>query len=220
MRQIIDNIVDTAIVLKCNYHNADDAAGDQSKPSSSSPCQEPVEEPDTIPLPGRLYACRSISKSNLVTEVAEKHLKMEIEIMRHLSGQPKVVEFKKAYADEGKRCTMIKLEVLVASEVLQQRYGKEIDIWGAGVILYILLKTKIGIYEAILRGHIDFGSDPWQYISASAEDLVQKMLTQDPKRRITSAEVLGMEFPRLEDANYQLIQTTGQELIKPSLLFQ
>eukprot|EP00262_Sarcandra_glabra_P010769 TRINITY_DN261_c0_g1_i3.p1 TRINITY_DN261_c0_g1~~TRINITY_DN261_c0_g1_i3.p1 ORF type:complete len:545 (+),score=110.18 TRINITY_DN261_c0_g1_i3:114-1748(+) len=86
----------------------------------------------------------------------------------------------------------------VAPEVLRRSYGKEIDIWSAGVILYILLsgvppfwaETEKGIFDAILQGEIDFESAPWPSISISAKDLVKKMLTQDPKRRITSAQVL------------------------------
>ncbi|XP_008806408.2 calcium-dependent protein kinase 2 [Phoenix dactylifera] len=86
----------------------------------------------------------------------------------------------------------------VAPEVLRRNYGKEIDVWSAGVILYILLsgvppfwaETEKGIFDAILQGYIDFESDPWPSISHSAKDLVRKMLTQDSKKRITSAQVL------------------------------
>ncbi|XP_030453667.1 calcium-dependent protein kinase 2-like [Syzygium oleosum] len=86
----------------------------------------------------------------------------------------------------------------VAPEVLRRNYGKEIDVWSAGVILYILLsgvppfwaETEKGIFDAILQGDIDFESQPWPTISTSAKDLVKKMLTKDPKKRITSAQVL------------------------------
>jgi calcium-dependent protein kinase len=86
----------------------------------------------------------------------------------------------------------------VAPEVLRRNYGKEIDVWSAGVILYILLsgvppfwaETEKGIFDAILQGEIDFESQPWPSISESAKDLVRKMLAQDPKKRITSAQVL------------------------------
>ncbi|KAI9115605.1 hypothetical protein K1719_013274 [Acacia pycnantha] len=96
----------------------------------------------------------------------------------------------------------------VAPEVLRRRYGKEIDIWSAGVILYILLsgvppfwaETEKGIFDAVLEGHIDFESQPWPNISDSAKDLVRKMLTQDPKKRITSAQVLEHPWIR-EDGN-------------------
>ncbi|RVW40256.1 hypothetical protein VitviT2T_029850 [Vitis vinifera] len=93
----------------------------------------------------------------------------------------------------------------VAPEVLRRRYGKEIDIWSAGVILYILLsgvppfwaETEKGIFDAILQGHIDFETSPWPSISSSAKDLVRKMLTQDPQKRITSAQVL--EHPWIKE---------------------
>ncbi|KAH7544391.1 hypothetical protein ACOSP7_030385 [Xanthoceras sorbifolium] len=86
----------------------------------------------------------------------------------------------------------------VAPEVLRRRYGKEMDIWSAGVILYILLsgvppfwaEKEKGIFDVILQGDIDFESPPWPTISGSAKDLVRRMLTQDPKKRITSAQVL------------------------------
>ncbi|KAK4491935.1 hypothetical protein RD792_002717 [Penstemon davidsonii] len=86
----------------------------------------------------------------------------------------------------------------VAPEVLRRSYGKEIDVWSAGVILYILLsgvppfwaETEKGIFDAILKEEVDFDSEPWPSISNSAKDLVQKMLTKDPRRRITSAQVL------------------------------
>ncbi|XP_027184466.1 calcium-dependent protein kinase-like [Coffea eugenioides] len=93
----------------------------------------------------------------------------------------------------------------VAPEVLRRSYGKEIDIWSAGVILYILLsgvppfwaETEKGIFDAILQGEIDFESPPWPSISNIAKDLVRKMLTMDPKKRITSAQVLEHPWIRV-----------------------
>ncbi|KAE9599063.1 putative protein kinase CAMK-CDPK family [Lupinus albus] len=78
----------------------------------------------------------------------------------------------------------------VAPGVLRYSYGKEIDIWSAGVILYILLsgvppfwsENEKGIFDAILEGEIDYKSQPWPTISNSAKDLVRKILTRDPKK--------------------------------------
>lgn len=110
------------------------------------------------------------------------------------------------FIDEGKVYRdIVGSAYYVAPEVLRRRYGKEIDIWSAGVILYILLsgvppfwaETEKGIFDAILEGDIDFASQPWPTISSGAKDLVRRMLTQDPKKRITSAQVL--EHPWLKE---------------------
>ncbi|KAG6474151.1 hypothetical protein ZIOFF_068075 [Zingiber officinale] len=86
----------------------------------------------------------------------------------------------------------------VAPEVLKRNYGPEIDIWSAGVILYILLcgvppfwaETEQGVAQAILRGVIDFKWEPWPSISDSAKNLVQLMLEPDPKLQLTAKQVL------------------------------
>ncbi|XP_002510594.2 calcium-dependent protein kinase 29 [Ricinus communis] len=92
----------------------------------------------------------------------------------------------------------------VAPEVLNRSYGKEVDVWSAGIILYILLsgvppfwgENEKGIFEAIIKGQLDLQSSPWPKISASAKDLIRKMLARDPKKRITAAEAL--EHPWLK----------------------
>ncbi|KAF3658885.1 Calcium-dependent protein kinase 7 [Capsicum annuum] len=94
----------------------------------------------------------------------------------------------------------------MAPEVLKRNYGPEIDIWSAGVILYILLcgvppfwaESEQGVAQAILRGAIDFKREPWPSISEGAKDLVRQMLEPDPKLRLTAKQVL--EHPWLQNA--------------------
>ncbi|XP_028777685.1 calcium-dependent protein kinase 1-like [Neltuma alba] len=86
----------------------------------------------------------------------------------------------------------------VAPEVLCKCYGPEADVWSAGVMIYILLcgvppfwaETEEDIFKEVLDGKLDFSSDPWPKISDSAKDLVRRMLTRDPRKRITAHEVL------------------------------
>jgi len=59
------------------------------------------------------------------------------------------------------------------------------------ILVLVLPENEDGIFDAVLRGHIDFASDPWPSISNSAKDLVKKMLRQDPKERLTAAEILS-----------------------------
>ncbi|KAH9651811.1 calcium-dependent protein kinase 9 [Citrus sinensis] len=66
-----------------------------------------------------------------------------------------------------------------------------------GLSVFIEEETEKGIFDAILQGDIDFESAPWPTISSSAKDLVRRMLTQDPKKRITSAQVL--EHPWIKE---------------------
>ncbi|KEH27423.1 calmodulin-domain kinase CDPK protein [Medicago truncatula] len=97
----------------------------------------------------------------------------------------------------------------VAPEVLRRSYGPEADIWSAGIILYILLsgvppfwaENEQGIFDAILRGHLDFASDPWPKISSIAKDLIKKMLRADPKERISAVEVLDHSWMKEDGAS-------------------
>ncbi|XP_060966039.1 calcium-dependent protein kinase 20-like isoform X1 [Cannabis sativa] len=87
----------------------------------------------------------------------------------------------------------------VVPEVLRKHYGPECDVWSAGVIIYILHsgvppfwdELEQGIFEQVLRGELDFISEPWPSISESAKDLVRRMLVRDPKKRLTAHEVLS-----------------------------
>ncbi|XWS24820.1 hypothetical protein CRYUN_Cryun27aG0017700 [Craigia yunnanensis] len=95
-------------------------------------------------------------------------------------------------------CDVVGSPYYVAPEVLCKHYGPEVDIWSAGVILYILLsgvppfwaETESGIFRQILHGKIDFVSEPWPSISESAKDLIRKMLERHPRQRISAHEVL------------------------------
>ncbi|PWA99475.1 EF-hand domain pair [Artemisia annua] len=78
----------------------------------------------------------------------------------------------------------------VAPEVLRRRpYGKEVDIWSAGVILY----KESEIVEAVQKGEPDMVSRPWPFISSNAKNLVRSMLSVHPNDHPTTA-ILGIKL--------------------------
>lgn len=64
------------------------------------------------------------------------------------------------------------------------------------VLLHLLMHERLcaendaGIFKEILKGELDFASNPWPAISDSAKDLIKKMLEMDPKKRISAHQVL------------------------------
>ncbi|GAB2294160.1 Calcium-dependent protein kinase 24 [Dionaea muscipula] len=240
---------------------------------------------------GETFACKSISKGKLRTEVDVEDVRREVEIMRHLPRHPNIVSFKEAYEDSeavhlvmelceggelfdrivarghyteraaaeivktilhivkvchehgvihrdlkpenflfvnknedgalkaidfglsiffepGQRFSeIVGSPYYMAPEVLRRNYGPEVDVWSAGVILYILLcgvppfwaETEEGIAHAIVKGVIDFERDPWPRVSEEAKDLVKSMLDQNPYSRLSVKEVL--EHPWIQNAN-------------------
>ena len=86
----------------------------------------------------------------------------------------------------------------VAPEVLQNKgYDSgAVDMWSTGVILYILLcgfppfyeEELPALFDQILKGRYDFPSPWWDKISKEAKDLVRRLLTVDPKKRITASQ--------------------------------
>ncbi|CAL9099064.1 unnamed protein product, partial [Musa acuminata var. zebrina] len=60
----------------------------------------------------------------------------------------------------------------------------------SGVPSFWAVEKFQGIFEEVLHGKLDFQSDPWPSISDSAKDLVRKILVREPKKRLTSPDVL------------------------------
>ncbi|KAK6125681.1 hypothetical protein DH2020_040573 [Rehmannia glutinosa] len=73
----------------------------------------------------------------------------------------------------------------VAPEVLRKHYGPEADCFSL-----LDSRNEMGIFRQILRGKLDFDSEPWPGISDFAKDLIRKMLDRNPKTRLTAHEVL------------------------------
>uniref|UniRef100_A0A673H5E6 calcium/calmodulin-dependent protein kinase n=1 Tax=Sinocyclocheilus rhinocerous TaxID=307959 RepID=A0A673H5E6_9TELE len=87
----------------------------------------------------------------------------------------------------------------LSPEVLRKEaYGKPVDIWACGVILYILLvgyppfwdEDQHKLYQQIKAGAYDFPSPEWDTVTPDAKNLINQMLTINPAKRITAQEAL------------------------------
>lgn len=99
----------------------------------------------------------------------------------------------------------------VAPEVVSGRdYDEKIDIWSAGVILYIMLagfppfygESASEIFEAVLRANLRFPTRVFGSVSPAAKDLLRKMLSKDVNRRFSAEQVLSKY--RDSDSNHNM----------------
>ncbi|XP_029554224.1 calcium/calmodulin-dependent protein kinase type II subunit gamma isoform X16 [Salmo salar] len=87
----------------------------------------------------------------------------------------------------------------LSPEVLRKDpYGKPVDIWACGVVLYILLvgyppfwdEDQHKLYQQIKAGAYDFPSPEWDTVTPEAKNLINQMLTINPTKRITADQAL------------------------------
>lgn len=98
----------------------------------------------------------------------------------------------------------------IAPEVVSgQPLTKAVDMWAAGVILFILLggyspfhkKEKGQMFQRIANAQYTFHPQRWDTISQEAKDMVAKLLQVDPNARLTARQALEhpwlAQFPEL-----------------------
>lgn len=100
----------------------------------------------------------------------------------------------------------------VAPEIIRRKhYRHTVDVWSAGVIVYILLggyppfwdSNQKRLFKKIKHGAYEFHDAYWAHVSDDAKDLIRRMLTVDPKERITARQCLS--HPWLAIDNVELL---------------
>ena len=112
----------------------------------------------------------------------------------------KLIDFGTAqkFNPDKKMTTVIGTPYYIAPEVLKGSYDEKCDIWGAGVIMFILLSgvppfngpDDNAIMKKVASGKFKFNPAKWKGISKSAKDLIEQMLIKEPENRITAQEAL------------------------------
>jgi len=95
--------------------------------------------------------------------------------------------------------------------VVGNPYKTDVDIWGCGVILYLLLggylpfqgKGQV-LFRQILASDFEFHKEYWGPISVEAKQLITRMLAIDPKVRITADDALNSSWMAISDDNQNL----------------
>ncbi|KAI5699537.1 hypothetical protein M8J75_004414 [Diaphorina citri] len=139
---------------------------------------------------------RDIKPENLLVEMSGCHVKVL-----------KVGDFGLAQRVLRPMFTVCGTPTYVAPEILNESgYGVKIDVWAAGVILYILLcgfppfvsdtNDQDELFDDILSGQYGFPSPYWDDISEEAKELISHMLESNPDLRFSAEDVL--DHPWLE----------------------
>merc|ERR1712157_324380 len=102
-------------------------------------------------------------------------------------------------------------EGYVAPEILEHRpaYDVSCDMWSVGVILYIVLggyrpfRDEKGDADEDMRqiryGEYKFHKKYWEHVSDDAKNLITRMLTVDPVKRITAETALRNRWIQLDE---------------------
>lgn len=117
-------------------------------------------------------------------------------------GRLKLADFGSAecFGDGRPMRALVGTPYYVAPEVVAGRdYDEKVDVWSAGVVLYIMLAgippfygdTAAEIFEAVLRANLRFPTRIFHGVSPAAKDLLRRMLCKDVSRRFSAEQVLG-----------------------------
>jgi len=99
--------------------------------------------------------------------------------------------------------------IYVAPEILEAAtqpgrnpFSTAVDMWSAGVLLYILLAgfppflhdSEPALFDSIKKGVFSLDDPVWDSVSSEAKDLVRRLLEVDPSKRLTASQVLNHKW--------------------------
>ena len=123
--------------------------------------------------------------------------------------QVKLIDFgtAKIFSENSKEKGYVGSSYYMAPEVIKRKYDEKCDLWSIGVIMYILLTGRPPfdgedddeILKNVEKGVYDTTSDPFPSLSNEAKDLITKLLTYDPVKRINVDDALLHDWFKSEE---------------------
>jgi len=137
---------------------------------------------------------RDLKPENLLLSSNEIDAKIKVTdfgLSQIISGKEKLT---KAVGTPG----YIAPEILLTLDEELDGYGKEVDLWSVGVIMYILLcgfppfyaEDDDEAFDQIIAGEFDYPEPYWSSISDDAKDLIDHLLVTNPSNRFTAQQAL------------------------------
>uniref|UniRef100_A0A6I8PA27 phosphorylase kinase n=1 Tax=Ornithorhynchus anatinus TaxID=9258 RepID=A0A6I8PA27_ORNAN len=103
-------------------------------------------------------------------------------------------------------------------------YGKEVDLWACGVILFTLLagsppfwhRRQMLMLRMIMEGQFRFSSPEWDDRSATVRDLITRLLRVEPAERLTAEQALQHPFfQRCDGSQTQSLRPLQRFRVRP-----
>lgn len=127
----------------------------------------------------------------------------------------KIADFglSKIFNDEEELRTSCGTPGYVAPEVLMcESYDKSVDMWGIGIITYILLagyppfyaESDVALFEKIMNAEYDFEDDCWDDVSELAKDFIKHLLVKEASQRYTAEEAIRHPWLASDASDKQL----------------
>lgn len=86
-------------------------------------------------------------------------------------------------------------------------YTRGVDMWSAGVVLYVLLSgyppfyddSEPALFDKIRRGDYNFDDPCWDTVSEDAKDMIRHLLVVDPEKRLSAAGCLEHKWMKADE---------------------
>lgn len=119
----------------------------------------------------------------------------------------------------------------IAPEIIEGRnYGREVDLWACGVLLYITLSGQFPFfgedeeeyYASVMQQELEFPEEDWKHASEEAKDFIRGLLEKEPEKRLAAVEALRHRWvtdETIEDVDTGKGKNDEEKLETPRSIF-